>query len=506
MTPRARAAAPRAGLVATMRRYFLLIVVALLFAAARQAELLIVTALPDAPAAQPVAVRFAAQPPHPPLYFVPPVRVPLPSEPECGAPAPRPLACEAWCTASPLAQFASVVSSDRHGCWQQPVAYTPRLRAHDNGARGDVDENVDVPPRTQPASQPPRLVMLYTGFNGLADTLVGAVTAFYIAALAGAEFHMRFSASANDPSFLWAFEPNCFDALNEWAGAGVQNSAHTRTLSFDIFHMPSDFALIVESGDVRELWGGKTVLSLHTHVGLVHKLLRNPRYAAQLAASGLNAHNAFAEAYHFLLRPRSAGLARFRGELNALADASTVRIGIHVRAGVHYDGSFEADAPELGVADFAPFFECAREVTSALAALRVGGGALEMPRVQWLLLSDSVALRADAMRRLPDMLIARTAGIDVRHSRTSTLTTPHADNVTCASFLDAAMEHWLFGLADAHVVSQWSGFGRTGALVHVDSAVSKPMFQLSASEPTHASCALVDAARISEIVEHPPGV
>jgi hypothetical protein len=484
MTPRARAAAPRVGLDATMRRYFLLIVVALLFAAARQAELLIVTALPHTPTAQPVAVRFAAQPPHPPLYFVPSVRVPPPSEPECGAPAPRPLACEAWCAASPLAQFASVVSSDRQGCWQQPVATAPRLRA---------------------TSQPPRLVMLYTGYNGLADSLVGAVTAFYIAALAGAEFHMRFSASANDPSFLWAFEPNCFDALNEWAGAGNMQSARAH-LSFDIFHLPSDFANVVESGDVRELWGGKTVLSLNTHVGLVHKLLRNPRYAAQLAASGLNAHNAFAEAYHFLLRPRAAGLIRFRGELNALADASAVRIGIHVRAGVHYDRSFGVGAPAHGVADFAPFFDCAREVSSALAAMRVGGGALDMPRVQWFLLSDSVALRADAERHLPDTLIARAAGIDVRHSRTSTLTTPHAVNVTCASFLDAAMEHWLFGLADAHVVSKWSGFGRTGALVHVASPESKPMFQLSASQPVHSSCTLADASRIADIVEHPPGV
>lgn len=482
-----------------MRRYFVLIVVALLFAAARQAELLIVTAPARAPA-QPV-VRFVAQPSHPLLYFVPSVRAPPPSEPVCGAPAPRPLACEAWCASSPLAHFVSAVASDRRGCWQQPAAAgpAPRLRAHDN-----ANENV-VWPRTWPATQPPRLVMLYTGFNGLADSLVGATTAFYIAALAGAEFHMRFSASDDDPSFLWAFEPNCFDALNENEWVGAMSNMYTH-LSFDIFHLPSDFARVVESGDVRELWGGKTVLSLHTHVGLVHKLLRNPRYAGQLAASGLNAHNAFAEAYHFLLRPRAAGLARFRGELTALADTSMVRIGIHVRTGVHYDRSFEADAPELGVADFAPFFDCAREVSSALVSLRVGGVALETPRVQWFLLSDSVALRNDAERRLPETLVARTAGIDVRHSRTSTLSTPHAVNVTCASFLDAAMEHWLFGLADAHVVSQWSGFGRTGALVHVVSPESKPMFQLSASQPARLSCALSDAARIADIVEHPPGL
>jgi len=280
--------------------------------------------------------------------------------------------------------------------------------------------------------------------------------------------------------------------------------------------MTPDFARIIESGDVRELWAGNAVLSLHTHSGLVHKLLRNPRYAARLASAGLTVHNAFAEAYHFLLRPRAAGLARFRGELAALTDASTVRVGVHVRAGVHYDKAFEPGAPPIGVADFTSFFDCARDLAGALVSSRTSlvggifgglfGGGRPPPRVQWFVLSDSVTLRADAARRFPETLVARAAEIDVRHSRTSTLTTPYARNVTCASFLDAAMEHWLFGLADAHVVSQWSGFGRTGALVHVVGATSKPMFQLSASKPVPVSCALASAARIADVVEHPPGL
>jgi hypothetical protein len=322
---------------------------------------------------------------------------------------------------------------------------------------------------------------------------------------------MRFSDSSEDPSFLWAFEPNCIDALSAgWSAAGKDDFPLLRKhYSLDIFNMPEDFLRTVSVGEVHELWGGASVLSLHTHAGISHHLLRNPHYADWFAAAGLTVHNAYAEAYHFLLRPRAAGLTRFRSEVAALTDEHTVRIGIHVRTGVHYDKSFEPGAPSFGVSDFLPFFSCAQQVETALLQTQrlTGLHKSRFPHTQWLLLSDSIALRENAQERFSEKMVERTKGVTVRHSRTSTLATPFAANVSCLSFLDAAMEHWLFGLADAHVVSQWSGFGRTGALVHLrGDARVKPMFQLSASKPVPADCALVAASPIDEITGHPPGV
>jgi hypothetical protein len=410
-------------------------------------------------------------------------------EPPCGAPAPRKPSCEAWCSASPFANFAASLSATGRGCWQPEVG----------GARNPA----------------PRRVVLFTGYNGLSDSLVGAVAAFYLAALVGAEFHMRFSGNAADPSFLWAYEPNCFDALGAtWSAAdhapfsGDGFPVQRTHYNFDTYHVPDHFARIVKEGDLAELWAGNEVLSITSHLGFVHHLLRNPRYANTLAAIGITARNAFAEAFHFLLCPRAAGLRRFRTELATFRDSATITIGIHVRTGVHYDKAFEPGAPTVSMSSFMHFFACAQQVEDALLKAVVPKSGAAPPRALWFLISDSLSLREDAALRLRNKLVPRSGGIDVRHTRTSTMTTPVAMNSTCGSFLDAALEHWLFGLADAHVVTHWSGFGRTAAILHVppNGGGHLPIFQVSASTFKFKDCSPESAFTLEELLEHPPGI
>ena len=445
------------------------------------------------------ALRAAA--PQQPRRFIPPPLSPaaaaaLRSEPACGAPAPRRPACEAWCPTSPFAPFAAALSGSGRGCWDEaPAAANSSSSSSSSSAL------------------PPRTVLLFTGVHGLADTLAGALSALLIAALAGAEFHMRFSDSPADPSFLWAYDPNCIDALGgggggAWpaaAAAALAAGAATR-LAFPSHRVPPAVLAVARDGDVRELWGGRAVLALQTHAGLARHLLRNPRYAPRLAALGLTQHSVLAEAYHFLLRPRAAGLARFAAEVAALTtDASAVRIAIHVRTGASSDDAFAAlppPPPARAVADYAPFFHCAAE--AAYELMQWGG----LRRAVWLLLSDSPALRAGAAAAFPPgTLLARAPGVSVRHSRTSDLQVRAAENATCGSFLDAAMEHWLFGLADAHVVTAWSGYGRTGALLHVGAGARlRPLFQLPARGEAAADCGLAAALGVQAVLDMPPGV
>jgi hypothetical protein len=381
--------------------------------------------------------------------------------------------------------------------------------------------------------------VLYTGYNGLADSLVGAVSAFYLALLAGAEFRMRFSDSPADPSFLWAFDPGCIDALSAgWtlrtlqAPSGSDGGAAAEVLledggeggaalparhySFDAFHVPEAFLAAVQGGNVSALWGGARALSLHSHLGLVHHLLDNPLYRARLRGLGLTAHNAFSAAYHFLLRPRHLGLQRFAPELRALqqapgsaAAAGGLTIAIHVRSGVHHDGAFLAAGEEGDpLQRFAPFFSCAAEVEAQLAAAaaaRSGGGGGGARAVQWYLISDSLRLRQAAARAWPGKVLTRTSDLTLAHSRSSVLPGA-AVNSTCTSFLDAAMEHWLFGLADAHVISQWSGFGRTGSLVHAASPPRRPVFQVYPLSPAPVSCALDKMTPMWDLATHLPGI
>ena len=416
-------------------------------------------------------------------------------EAPCGAPAgshsrrkPR---CEDWCASSAFAPYATSLAP--RSCWQRPE-----------------DEGM-----TEGSSS---RIMLFTGINGLSDSLAGAVSAFYIALLSGAEFRMRFSSSPLDPSFLWAYEPNCVDVLNDvdaWRSVDTPSvPAEALHYKFEVYNIPEHLRETVTRGSrLSDLWKGRRVLSIETHTGFVHLLLKNPAFAPLLGRLGVTASNAFALAYNFLLRPRNFGLARYAEELAFLSGSRGhfPIIGIHVRTGVHYDGAFAPDALPAHVNRYEQFFGCASDIESQWSwNVWPEGGFKPL----WYLLSDSVSLREDASRRFPGKILTRTSRVNVAHSRTSTLTTAFKNNVTCESFLDAAMEHWLFGLADANIVTQWSGYGRTGALVHERSEgrthlfriEARPIFQISALDPTRVSCTLRHSSSIASIVEHKPGL
>ena len=149
-----------------------------------------------------------------------------------------------------------------------------------------------------------------------------------------------------------------------------------------------------------------------------------------------------------------------------------------------------------------------RTLTPSARASSVPGGSTAAASARSAGLSDSPALRAGAAAAFPPgTLLARAPGVSVRHSRTSDLQVRAAENATCGSFLDAAMEHWLFGLADAHVVTAWSGYGRTGALLHVGvGARLRPLFQLPARGAGGAGCGLAAALGVDAVLDMPPGV
>lgn len=413
-----------------------------------------------------------------------------------GSPSRRQPRCEKWCSTSPFAPHA--ISIAPRNCWQRSA---------------------------ETESESTRRILLFTGINGLSDSLAGAVSAFYIAVLSGAEFRMRFSRDSRDPSFLWAYEPNCVDTLNDpeaWHAVDTTPiPAVALHYKFEVYDVPEHLLATVTHGSrLPDLWKGRRVLSIETHAGFVHLLLKNPTYGPVLKKLGITSSNAFALAYNFLLRPRDAGLARFTEEISLLSGSQghSPIIGIHIRTGVHYDGAFAPDALPAMTEQFSQFFSCAAEIESQLWwSLRPHISIYsKIPPAGplWYILSDSVSLREDALRRFPTKVLTRSSHISVAHSRTSTLTTAFKANVTCESFLDASMEHWLFGLTDASVVTQWSGYGRTGALVHERGEERRPLFrdegrpifQINAFDPGRTSCALRHASTFASILEHKPGI
>jgi hypothetical protein len=153
--------------------------------------------------------------------------------------------------------------------------------------------------------------------------------------------------------------------------------------------------------------------------------------------------------------PNSAVQALYRSYWEALSDPDVLRIGIQVRLG---DDVFKAQASNHAEAQFAlasPYFKCAETIEQAFAA--------PGQKVLWFLMSDALPLRAAAKQRYGAKLLTDTSTV-----------TQHAD---CKSFnpgacskdaMDTAIQHSIgqlltFSLADFHIMSKESGFGRMGA-------------------------------------------
>jgi hypothetical protein len=207
---------------------------------------------------------------------------------------------------------------------------------------------------------------------------------------------------------------------------------------------------LLYNGSMEELGAGADIVTMFGNVGVINVLFNNPIYKVQLYKMGLRPETAYGCALEYLFTPSLSVKEHFRDEIITMTGDS-MKIGIQVRLGDGYlrGGVFEeqkhAEASLLAVQHF---FECAEQLQSAF---RQPG-----QDVVWLLISDSLDIRSLSKTAYGDKLLVKldepshVAGM-----------TGHEQN---QAMIAAAGEHWLFGLADYHVISSIGGFGRSAAL------------------------------------------
>ncbi len=207
---------------------------------------------------------------------------------------------------------------------------------------------------------------------------------------------------------------------------------------------------LLYNGSVEELGAGANIVTMFGNVGVISVLFNNPVYKVQLYTMGLRPETAYGCALEYLFTPSLSVKEHFRDEIITMTGDS-MKIGIQVRLGDGYlkGGVFEeqkhAEASLLAVQHF---FKCAEQLQSAF---RQPG-----QDVVWLLISDSLDIRSLSKTAYGDKLLVKldepshVAGM-----------TGHEQN---QAMIAAAGEHWLFGLADYHVISSIGGFGRSAAL------------------------------------------
>ena len=217
-----------------------------------------------------------------------------------------------------------------------------------------------------------------------------------------------------------------------------------------------------------DVHGETPVVILSSNRGRAFRLFDSPRYRQRLFDFGLRPETCLACAFHYLFRPSAAVENLYGNTFRRLADNKPIlKIGIAVRVGDEVFGGRDKreqddEAYLWSIAE--PYFDCA----SQIEATRAQPGQ----RVLIYLISESLNLRQLAKERLGDKILTdsstRYDHPDDVHNNKNDKYNDRKGGPSASEELDRAMQHAVgqvlaFSMADFHVFTSQSGFGRLGA-------------------------------------------
>ena len=241
-------------------------------------------------------------------------------------------------------------------------------------------------------------------------------------------------------------------------------------------------------------------MDVYFRVIFTQRLNRSASVLLQLEELGLTYATAFGCIIEFLFRPLPQTLERILPEMRRVREPNTFTIGIQIRMGDHVlsgvDTTVNVSQPEI-----AQYFSCAQQIQDSLPRV------LRHHRVVWLLVTDSASLRKAAAVKFGQKLLTKL-DVNLGHSfiQSSDEKKPGQEYLTrdVEAFRTAAAEQYLLGMADTHVISWDSSFGRTAAFRAMNP--EGWLFELSLRQPP-ASCRLgIDHTSLEVASRHYAGV
>ncbi|KAL3130709.1 hypothetical protein ABBQ38_000058 [Trebouxia sp. C0009 RCD-2024] len=286
--------------------------------------------------------------------------------------------------------------------------------------------------------------LVVEGIEGLSDSLSLVAGMLYVAMLSGRALQIRetlpWSAAYDKPNIDWRETPK--DSVLNEARLTLRTGGPmpTNETAFELIY----------KGSLGDLGDGADIVTMFGNVGVINVLFNNPQYKSQLYRMGLGPEIAYGCALEYLFAPSLAIKQHFHEEILTMT-GDALKIGIQIRLGDSYlkGGVFEDQKhAEATLETVQHFFDCANQLVTTF---RQPG-----QQVVWLLLSDSLDIRSLTKSTYGDRVLVKldepshVAGMSGNEQR--------------EGMIAAAGEHWLFGLADYHVISSIGGFGRSAAL------------------------------------------
>ena len=167
----------------------------------------------------------------------------------------------------------------------------------------------------------------------------------------------------------------------------------------------------------------------------------------------------------FLFRPLPEILGMITKDIQRLRDPATFSIGIQIRLGDEVFSGTSTDM-DLSRPEIAQYFLCAEQIEESLPRV------LKEHRILWLLISDSIRLREAAYAMYGHKVLTR---LDMRVGHSSVKDSKHVDTAGkiisdehVEAFRVAIAENILLSMANVHVITRESGFGRTAAFTSLN--------------------------------------
>lgn len=294
--------------------------------------------------------------------------------------------------------------------------------------------------RVTTGDAPPRYVVYKAEEDGLGDRVINSVTVFLFALLTNRAFQIHWE---GNHSLHKALHSDYIDwrytaPEQKWAEHAVWAQFRGKHEEMEEWYW---------RGNLTEYNKDAWVVYWRSNHGCLLGSFTNPWLRPKLAALGLTPHNAFACLFDMLFRPTPATLALYPRELSTLTQQNVLKLGIQIRTS---DAALVSGKDNTGFQwQYQAFFKCAADVEKQMR--RPG------QKVVWFVVSSSVALRQYVYKQYGAKVVTSLEA-EVKHISMDTSSSDHA-------LMQAAGEMWLFSLADVHVISQASCFGRVGAVL-----------------------------------------
>ena len=216
----------------------------------------------------------------------------------------------------------------------------------------------------------------------------------------------------DSPNIDWSY-----DSLNPESVIKDLKNSEINVIDFDAQQIDNQFLL--------SNWTTKypdPFIKFYTNRGMIIRTFDSKYYAQPLKEIGLRPHTAFGCIFDYLFRPSTSAMSFITKYTSLFLLENIFSVGIQIRAREDTDA----------LQDYQHFFNCADQLTQTYA--------VPDQKVIYFLITDSVALRNEAVQKLEHVIISGLP-IQSNHGHYD-----HADDVN-----NAIIENWILSKTDYRV-------------------------------------------------------